>query len=275
MIYFKEKDHIYTSDKNEIYTSVSSLYSKYKPVFDKDYWSTYKALQKIDANFVSKARKLSTSLPKGVKKLEQEFLSSNRELFLKTKNEILASWLDKNKNSVLKGNTYHKDAEKMAYIRKVVENPFTKTAYKVITTDKLQDYSNHSICENLYDLKDGYYPELLIWNDYYKVAGQSDKVFISTEKDIRYVDFDDFKTNKKIDTKGFKGEKMLSPLSHLENCNFIHYSLAISCYAFMMEKFGFTIRNLGFSHYNVLYKTEYLKNEVEKIMEINRLKFEL
>lgn len=38
----------------------------------------------------------------------------------------------------------------------------------------------------------------------------------------------DYKTNKEIKTTGFKGERGLFPLAHLDNCNFEHYSIQLS-----------------------------------------------
>lgn len=47
----------------------------------------------------------------------------------------------------------------------------------------------------------------------------------------------DWKTNKKIDYNGF--DKGLGPFKHLDNCNFIHYSLQLSAYRHLLLKEGY------------------------------------
>lgn len=87
-------------------------------------------------------------------------------------------------------------------------------------------------------------------------------------------------TNAKIDTKGFydssirSEQKMLYPLSNLGDCNFNHYQLQLSTYAWMIQKINpdFVIKNLILNHYdhdgkNTLYNCSYLKDEVEKMLK--------
>ena len=274
MIYFEDSGHKYSSDSGKKYTSVSELYSRYKQPFESDYWSDHGALKELVPNF-SKLKGKFSSDKEAVRLLKEDLMRSDPDLFMKTKQKLLDSWKKTNSDSVRKGNLYHKDAEKSAYLRKAVVNPFTNSATKVVQLPRHEKYSNYSAKTSLYELEDGFYPELLLWNDEYEIAGQSDKVFITTIKGVRYVDIDDYKTNNKIKTEGFMGKKMLPPLSHLNDCNYIHYSLAISLYAWMLEEFGFTVRNLGFSHYNLLYNVDYLKPEVEKILERHKERIRL
>lgn len=274
MIYFQDKDHKYFSEVGEKYTSVSDLYSRYKPPYERDFWLDHGILKEMIPNFKELKKKFSSE-KEAVRLLKEDILRTNPEEFEKRREKLAATWTRDNANAIRTGNLYHKDSEKMAYIRKAMVNPFTGVASKVVELPRHEKYDNYSVKKSLYDLEDGFYPELLLWNDDYRIAGQSDKVFITTIKDTRYVDVDDYKTNKKISTKGFRGQKMLPPLSHLDDCHLIHYSLAISLYAWMLERAGYTVRNLGFHHYNILYPIEYLKPEVEKILNlhIERIKY--
>lgn len=266
MIYFKDKNHEYFSEKDEKYISVSELCSKYKPPYDTEYWARHGALKKLIPDF-SRIKKQFPSEREAVRVLSNEMDAISG--FHKLVQQIKDEWKNTNRQSVSKGNLYHRDAEKMAYIRGIMENPFTKTGARVIKLEKKVGYDNHSMAPNLYELKDGFYPELLLWNEEYRLAGQSDKVFISTVKGERVVDIDDYKTNKRIDKVGFRGEKLLPPLNHLDNCHLTNYSLAISCYAWMLEQFGFKVRHLGFHHYNTLYKTPYLRDEVLTMLAVH------
>lgn len=270
MIYFTDKNHEYFNENNDKYISVSQLVDQYKQPFDTEYWLKYKALERLMPNF-KKIKWKFTSEREAVRLLS---LDMESKLFDDTVEKIRNEWNGSKNVSIVKGNNYHKDAEKMSFIRKVMDNPFTKTKFKVIKLDKVDGYANNSV-KNLYELEDGFYPELVLWNDKYKLAGQSDKVFISTEKNIRYIDIDDYKTNKKIDTTGFKGQKMLYPISHIDDCNYNQYALKISAYAWMLEDFGFQVRNLGFHHYNLLYKTPYLKAEIESLLKIRKAKLDI
>lgn len=81
------------------------------------------------------------------------------------------------------------------------------------------------------------YPELMIYSTEYMICGQSDKVIIKDGKIHIY----DYKTDKSIDFKAYssewvKPEKLLAPLSHLDNCNGNIYSLKMSMYMYLLWK---------------------------------------
>lgn len=135
-----------------------------------------------------------------------------------------------------------------------------------------------------YDLPDGVYPELRMSHAGYRIAGTGDKAFLETIDGKRYADLDDHKTNKAIYTKSWVhpvyGPKMMKgPVSHLQDCNYVHYNLQLSFYMFMLECYGFIPRDLQFTHYphqnpdnpfeDVLpqvYKLKYLRAEVIAIL---------
>lgn len=74
-------------------------------------------------------------------------------------------------------------------------------------------------------------------------------------------------TNKVIKKTNFFGN-MLSPLSHLACCNYNHYRLQISTYAWMLEQAGYIVRNTAFTHLNQQYDFEYMKPEVKLMLNI-------
>lgn len=87
-------------------------------------------------------------------------------------------------------------------------------------------------------------------------------------------------TNKKIDTKGFfdsttrTSQKMKYPLTKLDECNYNHYQLQLSTYAWMLQKINpdFIIKDLILNHYdhdgnNTIYHCQYLKDDVEKMLK--------
>jgi len=86
-------------------------------------------------------------------------------------------------------------------------------------------------------LTDGIYPEHLVYLKSAGICGQSDLVEVINGE----VHITDYKTNKEIKTESFTNwegvsQKMSSPLSHLDDCNFMHYALQLSMYMFIILK---------------------------------------
>lgn len=140
--------------------------------------------------------------------------------------------------------------------------------------------------KSLFNLPDGLYAELMMWDDGYRLAGTADKINIETIGNVRYVDIDDHKTNEKITTRGYEfsdgsHKMMLYPVQHLEDCKLTAYELQLSFYTFMLERQGFTPRNITFTHYppihgeidvtkrtdGTVYKLKYRKREVVGILK--------
>jgi hypothetical protein len=270
-IVFTEKEHKYKNRKtNKLYQSVTSIISKYEPKMDVEYWSKYKAYEALLPNF--DALKTAVNGPRDSRLFEICARYIDDIDMLEKQNQIKKEWKDNNKAAISKGNKYHTAREKRSLSVGVEINPFTGKEFTVFVRKSVKNADNYSLSEDLSVLEDGYYPELLIWNDKYKIAGQSDRVFIETIDGVRYVDIDDYKTNSKITTSN-KFQTLLPPLNHLPDSKFHKYSLQVSMYGWMMEQFGFKVRNTSFHHFNQMYKTEYMKSDIEKILkEMNEKK---
>jgi len=102
----------------------------------------------------------------------------------------------------------------------------------------------------LTDLEDGLYPEMLIWSEKWKMAGQADLVEI--KKGV--VDITDYKTYKKVKLKSFYNPKtkqwsmMLPPLNGVQDCNYNHTGLQLAMYGLMLEDLGYKIGKLKLLH---------------------------
>lgn len=127
-------------------------------------------------------------------------------------------------------------------IHKILENYFL--GLPVFDESKGEKWNNRiSVLINAYDqLKlqernEGYefIPEMLLYNDKFKLAGQSDIILLNpTQKTFKVLDY---KTNQKgIDRKAYKDAKMFEPIAHIPDCNFYHYSLQLSLYAYFLEE---------------------------------------
>lgn len=269
---FIESSHVYENvdNPNLKYISVTTLIERFGQKFDSEFWSKYKALEKLIPADDWKIEK--KSLQK-TKRFDKEILSvyNISELdFNKACQEILDSWTDENKKSCERGTKIHAELENSFYGRTDI------SLQKFGIGGQFQckkDYSDLT-------LDYGVYPEYLISREsedgILRLAGQIDLI-VKSGNDIILIDH---KTNKKIDTKSFydsskkSSEKMKYPLNTLDDCNFNHYQLQLSTYAWMLQKINpnFIIKDLILNHYdhsgkNTLYHCKYLKHEVELMLK--------
>lgn len=87
-----------------------------------------------------------------------------------------------------------------------------------------------------------FYPETILCHPTLPIAGTAD--LIVKRGDGRY-SIIDWKTNKSIYRSSFGGKMMKGSLNHLQDCNFMHYSLQLSLYALML---GEKINRLSIVH---------------------------
>lgn len=196
-ILFNSKDHSYNG-KKITYTSVSTLIGRYKKPFNREYWSMYKAYEKVlGKEEFKKIRKNlgyrmeDSTLFTTLSNMYPEIIISNEV------DSILNSWEEEKNKSIKKGNDYHNFKEEQAKELGYVQNPYTGKEVPTIHSTIIEyknniEYRSPTV-SNLYDLEDGFHPELILWDDDSKLAGQSDLVFIETIGGIRYIDIDDYK----------------------------------------------------------------------------------
>ena len=268
---FENSSHTYWNiNDNERYVSVTTLIHRYTQEFDKDFWSSYKALEKLlpkDSWNVEKKSLLNS------KKFNRELLDTyniSENDFNKVQQEILDSWEEENRKSCERGTKIHEEIEHSFY-----NNPHNISLQKFGLGGKFECKKDYSEL----DLEYGVYPEYLIYREsddgILRIAGQVDLI-VKSGNEITIIDH---KTNKKIDQKsGFdsiskSNFKMKYPLNNLMDCNFYHYTLQLSTYAWMLQKINpnFVIKDLILNHYdhngnNTLYHCEYLKKDVERML---------
>lgn len=268
---FNEENHLYWNvNDNEKYISVTTLIHRFTNEFDKEFWSAYKALEKLlskDSWNIEKKSLLNT------KKFNKEILNLyniSENDFNKEQQSILDTWDEENRKSCERGTKIHAD----------LENSFYKAGKNV----SLQRFGigGKFECKKDYselDLEYGVYPEYLISrtsdDGILKIAGQVDLIVKSGNEII----ICDWKTNKKIEQKSFfntktkSSTKMKYPLNTLDDVNFYHYTLQLSTYAWMLQKINpeFIIKDLILVHFDhngnqTIYHCDYLKDEVERML---------
>lgn len=271
-IAFSEGTHTYWNvNDNEKYISVTTLIDRYVNEFDKEFWSAYKALERLIPSENWKIEKKSLL---NTHKFNEEILNIyniSKNDFNKTQQIILDDWEHENKISCERGTKIHSQLENIMY-----KNGDNISLKKFGVGGKF-------VCEkgrtNL-DLENGVYPEYLISrtspDGILKLAGQID-LLVKKGNKIWIIDY---KTNKKIDQHSFfdtkikKTVKMKYPLNNIDDCNFWHYTLQLSTYAWMIQKLNpeFEIEDLIIVHYDhdnnqTVYHLDYIKDDVEKMLK--------
>lgn len=272
---FNNEEHCYWNvNDNEKYISVTTLIHKFTQPFDKEFWSAYKALEKLipkDSWTIEKKSLLNT------KRFDRSILDlyniSDND-FNKVQQGILDDWDNENRKSCERGTKIHEELENSFY-----KNPSNISLQKFGIGGKFECKKNYPEL----DLEYGVYPEYLIYREsddgILRVAGQVDLI-VKSGNEITIIDH---KTNKKIEQKsGFdtstrSNAKMRYPLNNLMDCNFYHYTMQLSTYAWMLQKINpnFIIKDLILNHYdhngnNTLYHCDYLKDEVERMLYFYR-----
>ena len=268
---FNEENHIYWNENdNGKYISVTTLIDKFAQPFDKDFWSAYKALEKlIPADNWKIEKKSLLNSHRFDKEILKIYNISDND-FNKTQQDILDEWDKTNRESCIRGTAIHAKLEKSMY--KMGGN----------VTLKKFGVGGKFICDKgrtSLDLENGVYPEYLISrispDGILRIAGQID-LLVKNGNEITIIDW---KTNAKInqhsgfDTKSKQTAKMLYPLNNLEDCNFMHYTLQLSTYAWLVQKINpdFKIKDLILVHFDhndnqTVYHIDYLKDEVERML---------
>ena len=201
---FTPHDHKYTSIKKEDekdWLSVTSFIGNFKQPFDADSIATKSAKNK------------------------------NSKWYGMSPDDIKAAWKSEANRATSLGTWYHNCREKdICELETIERQGLTIPVIKPIEIEGVK-YSPDQ------KLSDGVYPEHLVYLKSAGICGQSDLVEVING----HVHITDYKTNKEIKTEGFTNwqgmtQKMLAPVSHLDDCNLNHYSLQLSLYLYMILK---------------------------------------
>lgn len=265
LVVFYEKDHRYvrTSD-GKVLTSSTTVVGKYH-FFDREFWLIYKVGELVLAPEIFQWLKVNF-LDRDKERMKREIIQRVGWHTIRYYQDMIGeSWDLNSEQSLQKGSYYHGYRENEAVELGRIRNPKDNLVYLTYTKPKLE-YDNYFYT---HWKADHFYPErLLYWKDY---CGTVDKTFA---KAWNKVDVGDYKTSKTIEKTSYKSQRMLEPLNHLEDCNYNHYSLQLSIYAYMLEKlFGVEVDNLYIDHkpdldsrYRRYIDVPYLKKEVEMIL---------
>lgn len=275
IIYFDERQHKYTDNLGNIYTSVTTIIPKYGEEFKTDEIAL--SCERIGRN------------PLHPKYLKYKGLSAE---------EIKAKWTLTSTEAIDKGNTKHnylEDIIKRATGYRTIEGT-DLILDRLFTVDDIIDNtigelniewftyvgiasrypSIYSAILTLYNAGFKFYAEVGVYHSEWLISGKidliavKDKEFIivdwkTNKDDIRYEsgyfekDLEGKTTNNFIYTNKY----MRFPLHFLPDSTGTHYNLQVSGYAWLLEQFGFT--NLGNIIYQIREKENGLVEYVNKL----------
>lgn len=270
-VVYSDEAHVYI-DKidQQKYVSVTTLIGKYENPFDVFFWSSYKTCEKLMSEETFHVLKETLLATKRWTDDMIEKLHLDPIIFDKTRKEIQKGYDDERNKSCERGTKIHSNFEEMYY------------------TSEKQDLKKFGLggvftCKKGYyelDLEKGVYPEFLVSlkssDGILRVAGQIDLLI----KDGNDIIIADYKTNKEIkkhsyfDKNKFGRIMMKYPLNNIEDCNFYHYSLQLSTYAYLLQQIKpeLNIKKLMLIHIDhddkiTEYTVDYLKNDVERMLK--------
>ena len=267
---YNDEEHLYWDDNGK-FISVTTLIGKFCQPFDSDYWSSYKAIERILDKETFKLAKKDLQNNVNVNKIIEAF-DIDIDKFNSAKQDILDEWQRKNIEACERGTKIHADLEHSFTKKKETDMKKYGLGGKFLVNTN--DTLNKSNLE-LLDIDKGVFPEYLIYrvsdDGKFRLAGQIDLLI----KDGNDVYIRDYKTNSKIDEKSYynprtkKYQMMQYPLNNLMDCDKVHYALQLSTYAWMLQQVNpaFNIKQLMLIHHdhdgNVTeIPVDYLKDDV-------------
>ena len=178
-----------------------------------------------------------------IKKFKKEFQTQMMaEAYADRRNlkveDVLADWDLKRDVSTVKGTLVHNMAENWWNNKAFPYDP--SVAVKNFGHDIIKE--KYDKCEFIFkkfwaDASENLIPvkmELVVGDDEYKIAGMVDCLFWN--KKSQWLEIWDYKTNKEIKTSNSYGNKMLHPISHLDECEMNTYSLQLGLYKHIIMK---------------------------------------
>lgn len=234
-IYLEPEKHVYINeDTGEIYKSVTTVLSMLEEEFP---------AQNIAQAIVRQSDKKKKEKYKGL-----------------SEGEILSLWEEENRTANEYGTKVHNLLED--YLKK---NKF------LFPDDEEEKIILDSYDELKIDLGEKFHCERILFSEKYSIAGMSDHI-VDIENGL--FDINDYKTNKVINFYSQYGKKLLSPMEHLDDCQYNVYALQLSIYAYFYEQeTKRKCRSLNLLYFDrntkkfTKYPVPYMKLEAIKILD--------
>ncbi len=163
--------------------------------------------------------------------------------------DIQAAWKSEAKRATDLGTWYHNCREAdLCGLETIEREGVTVPVFKPIEVEGVKHAPDQK-------LKDGIYPEHMVYLKSVGLCGQSDLVEVVNNK----VNITDYKTNKEIKTESYVNwegisQKMFPPVAHLDDCNFNHYALQLSLYMYIILKHNPKLKAGSLTLHHILFE---------------------
>jgi hypothetical protein len=165
--------------------------------------------------------------------------------------DILQAWENESTRAIDQGNWYHNQREAdLLELNTIERHGCILPIIRPLITDDIKYAPPQK-------LQEGMYPEHFVYLKSAGICGQSDLVEVAKGE----VNITDYKTNKEIKKESYVNwegvsQKMLSPVSHLDDCNFWHYALQLSTYMYIILKHNPKLKPGKITIHHVLFYTD-------------------
>src|SRR6218665_1116730 len=208
-ILFDEKSHTYKNVyTNELYPSVTTMLSAYKPKVDTNDLLDKTAKKQI----LTKYQDMPVGSAPSQDVINQEIAAKRAELKIKW-DELAA-----------KANEFGTGTHAILEDFYIGEEIDVKSPYYIVFDNFQKKFGKAKFKEIL--------TEELVYSDKYKISGLADRIIINSDDTFS---IEDYKTNKVFTTKAFSGyngpEMLYAPFNKLENCHLNFYTIQLGIYA--------------------------------------------
>lgn len=247
----------------KITIGTTTMLSQYR-IFDKQFWLSYKTLEKLHPRFDEIRMALLRA-----KRVDNYLSEVDQQEYLTERALLDEEWKQKSLEARQAGTALHEQIHNML----VTDLPGCKQCFG-IPTDLYQ-----VIQKDKFENSDGLFPEFRMEVDLdeeYKLVGIADLIIKSGNK-VRIIDY---KSNEKIEQHAYfdmsKGKKkhLKFPLTNCEDCDLVNYQLQLSVYAWMVKQIwpDMIIESLEIYHIKdgklkKIYPVEFLEKEINTLIK--------
>ena len=194
---------------------------------------------------------------KKILKNKKHQTDSTYKYYKMSEKEILDMWEENRDDAASRGTLMHLNIEKF----------YNKYPFEDTSVEFKQFMSFH---EDYQGELTAFRTELVVFNQYYRIAGSIDMIFKDTSG--KYWIYD-WKRSKefKFENRWQHGK---GELSHIDDCNIMHYSLQLNMYRYILEKdYGMTVAGMCLvrCHPNIedydRVQVDVMHDEIEMILE--------